>query len=384
MSSEIQSAVQPTLPSHSQLIAELRALRRAGLPRLRQIRYEGLAAAAVAAGITTTPGDIFEGIERLLAGAVDRLDGIRPGDGMPVPSPRRDEPADALARAAARSFGIPVGRGESANERRKAAALVYGVSTESFRHRQEVEVIAGMADAVLALARRASEPPPAPRPVTVSGPPQHFDGPAPQLPDGAPAIEVHLSAIELLRDIDILVSSENTYLEMSKTFSDTVSGALRRAASVRDEANAILDDPLNRELTSWLAERGRTGLQVPAGTVVPTGPGALAARGVRRIHHAAVAIPKQKGAGYEVREKSLAEAVAACFRVASAERDAYDPPLTSICFPVLGAGRGGLPRVQAARWLRWAVCDELSADPRWKVHLVTRVPGLVPVLRGAS
>ncbi|TDC63125.1 DUF5667 domain-containing protein, partial [Streptomyces hainanensis] len=40
--------------------------------------------------------------------------------------------------AAARSFGlVPGGRGAAAQDRRKAAALVYGVSTETFRKRQE-------------------------------------------------------------------------------------------------------------------------------------------------------------------------------------------------------------------------------------------------------
>jgi O-acetyl-ADP-ribose deacetylase (regulator of RNase III) len=185
---------------------------------------------------------------------------------------------------------------------------------------------------------------------------------------GGGTFTLHVSPIELLRDIDILVSSENVYLEMSKTFRRTVSGALRLAAAVRDGSGEITDDVLVRELAGWLHTHGRPGLPVRTGTVVPTPPGALASRGVRRIYHAAVAAPD--GDGYRVQGEIIARAVSECFAVARAERDRYEPGLSSICFPLLGAGHGGLPPAVSARWLRWAIRDELAHDPGWQVHVV--------------
>ncbi|MCX5161339.1 Appr-1-p processing protein [Streptomyces sp. NBC_00264] len=377
------------LPGAERLAAELRALRRPGLSGLRTLRPEALIRVAVAAGLCGGSGDEAAGVEMLLKAGVRHLGGrTLSADGTR---------GDPLARAAAHTFGLlPDWRGVSGQERRKAAAAVYGVTSERFRKSQEQEVIAELALAVLTVARSAITGPPAPVPAggpeeaapsvrtpdPVPDPPTRLTGPP--LPAAAVhRVTVHVASIELLRDIDILVSSENIYLEMSKTFRSTVSGSLRRAAAIRDEAGETVDDVLARELVEWMRAHGRSGLPVRPGTVVPTSPGALAQRGVRRIHHAAVASPTSDGHGYRVDPHVLAEAVSASFRLARAERDRYDPPLSSLCFPLLGAGHG-LPPEKAARWLCWAVHEELSRDPSWTVHLVAQRPELAKLLTAAS
>ncbi|MER5932057.1 macro domain-containing protein [Streptomyces sp. NPDC002054] len=386
------------LPSHARLTEELSALRRPGLAGLRRIRPEALGRAAAAAGYALGSADEAAGIEALLEAAVRRLaaapgpagGSVLPGGSVP-PGPPAEEAngrrADPLGRAAAHTFGLlPGRRGTSAQERRKAAAAVYGVTAERFRRGQEQEVIAELAGAVLALAREAAAGGPAGRredPEPLPDPPARAAGPA--LPPATlRRITVHVSSVELLRDIDILVSSENTHMEMSKTFRPTLSGALRRAAAIRNAGGEITDDVLTRELADWMRTHGRTGLPVQPGIVVPTSSGALAERGVRRIYHAAVVRPLGGGGRYQVDPQTLADAVAAAFAQANAERDEYDPPLASICFPLLGAGQGGLPPVKAARWLRWAVSEELSRHPDWTVHFVARRPELAQLLNDAS
>lgn len=389
----------PPLPGAERLAAELRALRRPGLSGLRTLRPEALIRVAVAAGLSGGFDDEAAGVETLLKAGVRHLGGrTLSADGTR---------GDPLARAAAHTFGLlPDWRGVSGQERRKAAAAVYGVTSERFRKSQEQEVIAELALAVLAVARAAiTGPPPSGLPGLpgLSGPPGPDGGgggPVTRTPEPVPdpptrltgpplsaaavhRVTVHVASIELLRDIDILVSSENIYLEMSKTFRSTVSGSLRRAAAIRDEAGETVDDVLARELVEWMRAHGRSGLPVRPGTVVPTSPGALAERGVRRIHHAAVASPTSDGHGYRVDPHVLAEAVSASFRLARAERDRYDPPLSSLCFPLLGAGHG-LPPEKAARWLCWAVHEELSRDPSWTVHLVAQRPELAKLLTAAS
>ncbi|WP_346166166.1 Appr-1-p processing protein [Streptomyces javensis] len=374
------------MPTYDQLLEELKGIRRPGLPDLRSIDRPALRAAAVAGGFCDGSDDAPAGIEALLKEAVRRL-GER----------------DLLGQAAAHTFGLlPDRRGAPAHDRRKTAAAVYGVTSERFRKHQEPQVIQQLAEAVLTVLR---EPPP-----LSGGPGSTGRSPGPgagaQLPGGPGAagqstlarsggsgrsgrsgqepplrvdsvpvdaqstFTLHVSPIELLRDIEVLVSSENVYLEMSKTFRPTVSGALRLAAAVRDPAGEIVDDVLARELAAWLRAHGRPGLPIRPGTVVPTSPGSLAARGVRRIYHAAVATPLDDT--YEVRPESIARAVSACFTLARAERDRYEPALSSICFPLLGAGRGGLAPAVSATWLRWAIRDELVRDARWRVHLVVR------------
>ncbi|RLV72684.1 Appr-1-p processing protein [Streptomyces rapamycinicus] len=378
-----QEPFESNLPTYDQLLEELKSIRRPGLPDLRSIDRPALRAAAVAGGFCDGSDDAPAGIEALLKEAVRRL-GER----------------DLLGQAAAHTFGLlPDRRGAPAHDRRKTAAAVYGVTSERFRKHQEPQVVQQLAEAVLTILR---EPPPlsgGPGPTGRSpGPGAGARLPAepsaagqstlarggrvsrigqepPLRVDSVPVdaqstFTLHVSPIELLRDIEVLVSSENVYLEMSKTFRPTVSGALRLAAAVRDPAGEIVDDVLARELAAWLRAHGRPGLPIRPGTVVPTSPGALAARGVRRIYHAAVATPLDDT--YEVRPESIARAVSACFALARAERDRYEPALSSICFPLLGAGRGGLAPAVSATWLRWAIRDELARDARWRVHLVVR------------
>lgn len=384
-----QEPLPPDLPTYDQLLNELKSIRRPGLADLRRTDRPALRAAAVAGGFCDGPDDAPAGIEALLKEAVRRL-----GEN------------GVLGRAAAHTFGLlPDRRGDAAADRRKLAAAVYGVSTEGFRKRQERDVMEQLAEAVLTVLRERlgfSGGQPTGGPLPSEGPYEHEqDGPRGQAGHGGQAgqggpggpggrragqepplrvdsvpvdarstFTVHVSPIELLRDIEVLVSSENVYLEMSKTFRPTVSGALRLAAAVRDPAGEIVDDVLARELAAWLRAHGRPGLPVRPGTVVPTSSGALAARGVRRIYHAAVATPEEDT--YQVRPETIARAVGACFALARAERDRYRPALSSICFPLLGAGRGGLAPAVSATWLRWAIRDELARDARWRVHLVVR------------
>ncbi|MFE1883548.1 macro domain-containing protein [Streptomyces diastatochromogenes] len=391
------------LPSYESLIDELRKLRHRGLPGLRHSSRDSLRMAAVAAGLCTGEQDEQTGIEALLGAAVRRLNG-----GHPV---RDDDSCDPLARAAAHTFGLfPARRGVPGTDRRKAAADVYGVTTERFRKRQEVDAVAELAAAVLAVAREGSageaagprtggpqEPvtlapttPPVHAPPAAAGfPPQRRPYPgarpgttAPVAPAGR--ITVRVCPIELVRDVDILVSSENTYLEMSKTFRSTVSGALRRAAALRDASGEIVDDVLAHELGVWLRTHGRAGVPVRPGTVVATSSGALAAQGVRRVHHAAIAAPVGDGDRYHVTPAVLAEAVRTTFELARRESEFLSLPMSSICFPLMGTGRGGLSVETAARALLGAIREELRQDPSWSVLVVTPEESHARTLMAAS
>ncbi|BFO19306.1 hypothetical protein SHKM778_56940 [Streptomyces sp. KM77-8] len=60
------------------------------------------------------------------------------------------------------------------------------------------------------------------------------------------------------------------------------------------------------------------------------------------------------------------------------ERDGFAPPLRSVCFPLLGAGRGGLsPQTSvSALWAALAAGTERERD----VHLVVRRPSLADLV----
>jgi O-acetyl-ADP-ribose deacetylase (regulator of RNase III) len=375
-----------------ELTAELRLLRKSGLVELRRLRLRAL-------------GDNPAHIESSLRAAVAAM-----GPGT-------------LAEAAAYTFGLAQGtRDWPAQDRRKRAAEVYGVSIERFRKQQERIVVEQVAEQLLALGADRVEPdraereagpgtgPQAPETHLGIGPPTHVqptgvapsaspaaDGPVPggrgaagglrigdefvlEYPVAkdsagrAARVTVHVLPIELVRNVDVLVGTSNVYFEVSRIFSNTVSASLRRAAARSDAAGRITDDVVQRELAAWVAARGGAGTAVPPGTVAATQPGSLAEQGVRRLYHAAIAIPTGSDEHYFVDASAVTRAVRGVFAVAARERDAFDPPLSSVCLPLFGAGRGGLELDQAISILWLAVAETLCRNPHWSVHFAVRRP----------
>lgn len=185
---------------------------------------------------------------------------------------------------------------------------------------------------------------------------------------------VHAGPVEELRNVQLLVSSENTYLEPARMFfSTTLSGHLRRAAARFDADGRIVQDVVADELGRWVHEHGRPGVPVPAGTVVPTSAGSLERVGVVRILHAAVIAPRTGVKGYDVPPDAVLRAVRRCFELAAQERAAAGAQVGSwgIQLPLFGAGDGGLSAASSFSILWHAVCAALRADPTWRVHLST-------------
>ncbi|MFC5754282.1 hypothetical protein [Actinomadura rugatobispora] len=343
---------------HDALVGELRAIRERGLLRLRDVRLPALAAAATALGLPVGDDLLPSSITRLLGEVVERLDG-------------------SLATATAYTLGVAPGtRDWPAHDRRQRAAQVYSVSVERFRKSHERMLLDNVAQEILALCAKetseAEEPEPAAPPLGSTSVVFDLPGRGRSTGVGGGRITVLCRPVETLRDVDVVVSSENVYLQMSKTYQSTLSGTLRNAAARWDGAGALTDDVLQRELQEWLRRRGRLGAAVAPGTVVPTGSGELAAQGIRRVYHAAVAIPRPRSHGYAIEPGAVVRAVRQAFALLRHERDQYDPPLRSLCFPLFGAGRGGLALETSWSYL-WAGLEaELGARDVPDVYLLTR------------
>jgi O-acetyl-ADP-ribose deacetylase (regulator of RNase III) len=259
-------------------------------------------------------------------------------------------------------------RDRPAQDRRRRAAQEYGVSVERFRKYHERIVIEQVAEAVLELcqpprpAQRPTAPPELTDPVHLE-----YSGAGGRFP-----VIVHVEPVELLRDIDVVVAPSNTYLEPPQPYKASVSAALRRAAAERGADGAVTGDVVGTELRAWLAEHARPGLPVSSGTVAATSAGALARQGVRRIYHAAIASPRPGTNDYDIEPASLTQAVHAVFATARSERQLFTPPLRSLAFPLLGAGRGGLAAATSFTWMWSAIEREMRADSSWLIHFVTR------------
>ncbi|WP_369263073.1 macro domain-containing protein [Streptomyces sp. R35] len=340
-----------SLPDPASLLAELKEVRRAGLVRLRGRTLPALESAAEAVTAARSPGAAVEALLRL---AVSRLD------------------AGTLRTAAEYTLGLAQGtRDWPASSRRARAASVYGVSVERFRKDHEVMVLGQVAEHVLRLVPQETEVPGAEEDEWGVGTHRFVSVRA-----GGRQVRLtlHVHPVDLLRDVDVVVSPANVHLALPEQFKSSVAASLRRAAAVRGVTGDVLDDPVHDELRKWAARQGIAGRPVLPGTVAATSSGALAGQGVRRIYHAAVAVPRAGTNDYDVLPADVTRAVSRALALLAEECDRHAPPLRSVCFPLLGSGRGGLPyRVSlAAIWA--AVEAELARGAQWDVHFVVRTP----------
>jgi O-acetyl-ADP-ribose deacetylase (regulator of RNase III) len=346
---------EPEPPQVADVLADLRLLRERGLVRIRHTELAALHRAASLAPAVLEAGPESTGpraIEALVRAAVANLGGGQ------------------LGAAAEHTFGLNRGgRDRTAQDRRLRAAQEYGVSQERFRKHHERIVLEQVAEEILELCR----PGPA-QPRDVAGPQElareiRLEGRSGTV--RFPVL-VHVEPVELLRDIDVLVAPSNVYLEMPQPYKASVSAALRRASARHGPDGAVVADEVADELRSWVQRHGRPGMPVAAGTVAPTSAGALADQGIRRIYHAAVTTPRPGTNDYDVMPVAVTQAVHAAFALARSERAGFTPPLRSLGFPLLGAGRGGLDPATSFAWIWTALEREIAQDNSWTLHFITR------------
>jgi hypothetical protein len=379
-------------PSHADLVEDLRRMRAKGLLGLRDLTLPALTAAA---GVVhgREPDSIDASmLEEVLRKAVDALG--------------REEPG----LAAQYLFGLVQGTaGRRPVDLRERAATEYRLSVETFRKEPERRLIARVADEIIRLCLSATRPDDDRLGPAGNGPgtsvqvalaraienlaslaePEDSDhyrverfGPF-ELTIGSVSarITIDLGAVEELRDVHLVVSSENTYLEPDRRFMSTLSAQLREAASTRDTEGIVVSDPVAEELAAWVRAHGRPGNPHEPGIVAITSAGELARQGVRRLFHAAVVVPRREGKGYDVPAGGIRRAIDTCFALARAER-AVQPDIDSIAIPLFGAGDGGLGTAGSFSRLWPTLSAQLQADPSWHVHLTTwTVTETVGVLR---
>lgn len=350
-----------TEPAVDELIADLRVLRERGLVRLRHTDLAVLrSVVAQISGLPSVLGSAAAGsepagpltVEGVLRAAVESIGG---GD---------------LAAAAMATFGLDRGaRDRPAPDRRRRAAQVYGVSVERFRKHHERIVIEQIAEEILLLltqSRRSFAPLPAsPEPrsqVSLSGRVRGADL----------RIVVRTEPVELLSDVDIVVIPTNSYMELPQYFKSSISATVRRMAAVKNADGQLVLDVVADDLLAWISKYGRPGLPVAAGAVAPTASGEMARRGIRRLYHVAVVTPRPATNDYVVDPAAIAEGVRNVLSVAGAERTLFSPPLRSVAFPLLGAGRGGLDPAVSIDWLWSALENEIVEASLWELQFFAR------------
>lgn len=354
-------AADPVEPAVDELVADLRVLRERGLVRLRHTDLTVLRlVAAQLSGSSWALGSSTAGseptgqltVEAVLRAAVESLGG------------------GELASAAMATFGLDRGaRDRSAADRRRRAAQVYGVSVERFRKHHERIVMEQIAEEMLMLLTQSRAPV---MPPNVSPEPSSRTILSGRVRGADLRIAVRIEPVELLSDIDIVVVPTNSYMEPPQYFKSSISATVRRMAAVKNSDGQVAVDVVAHDLTSWISKYGRPGLPVAAGTVAPTAPGEMTRQRIRRLYHVAVVTPRPSTNSYVVEPAAIAEGVRNIFAIASAERALFSPPLRSVAFPLLGAGRGGLDPAVSFDWLWSALEQEIAQASLWDLEFFTR------------
>lgn len=139
--------------------------------------------------------------------------------------------------------------------------------------------------------------------------------------------------------VDVVVTSENTDLNLGSISGTSLSGRMRRLAAVFDSGGRVVHDPLEEDVDKWKAAVGHSG-PYKLGLCVPASPYNAETRGVRAIIHAITL--EKRGSGINLIDERANKSV-----VEFAIRYCKDNGFTSVFFPIFGLGSGSIDRNEA-------------------------------------
>jgi ADP-ribose pyrophosphatase len=171
--------------------------------------------------------------------------------------------------------------------------------------------------------------------------------------------------IARVEGVDVWVNSENEDMMMDRFIGKTISANIRYLGAHKDRDNNVREDTIADALRKKLGRR----LHVKIAEVIETGPGALAARGVRRILHVATVKGMGAGQGVTATLSDLARCTEEVLSHVHREnqgfwwRKFFRKTDESILIPMFGAGDGGLQVEQVADKIITQAVDFFRAQP---------------------
>ena len=179
-------------------------------------------------------------------------------------------------------------------------------------------------------------------------------------------IIIRTGTIRQVRNIDVVVNSENTAMALARIYDPSMSGTLRYLDADLRSDGYVEKDWMAEQLAAEIKKQNAT-LPVMAGTVFVTPTNKLAAKGIRYIFHAAV-VKGEVGAGYQPVIELLDVCIQNCYQHFAdiATKDA----MTTILFPLLGAGSGKLSPLQSANIILPQIIQCMGDTPQVKTTYI--------------
>lgn len=171
-----------------------------------------------------------------------------------------------------------------------------------------------------------------------------------------------------VKDVSVWVNSENEDMIMDRFIGRSISANIRYLGAGKDESNNVTEDIINDELISAIGHRR----PVRIGTVIETGPGALAAtHGVQAVFHVATVRGVGAGQGFRADLNDLARCTKNVLHRVHERNQRFrlirrmfgGRDCRSIVIPMLGAGDGGLQIEQVVPKLFTAAVNYFEENP---------------------
>jgi O-acetyl-ADP-ribose deacetylase (regulator of RNase III) len=201
-------------------------------------------------------------------------------------------------------------------------------------------------------------------------------------------ILIRTGNIRSVRDIDVIVNSENTDMLLARFYERSLSATLRYMDAIKGMDGRVVQDSLAESLSKVIQENNIR-LPVQAGVVIPTGTAGLQENGIRYVFHVA-AVQGSVEAGYEPVTSQLPTCIDNVFSTArrinkelSETKDAV--PLQSMLFPLLGAGTAKLSPHESADIMLAQIVACLESTPAIKkVYLLAFIESHRTAMRNAA
>jgi O-acetyl-ADP-ribose deacetylase (regulator of RNase III) len=194
-------------------------------------------------------------------------------------------------------------------------------------------------------------------------------------------VRIQTGALKDIRNIDVIVSSENTDLQPARFYDRSMSGALRYLDAEKNKMSLrVRRDAYLESLTVAITHQ-EVELPVLPGSVLPVPTTGLREQGVKYVFHAAV-VEGKVGQGYLASETAIGDAIRNCF-ARFAELSAQDQ-VQSILFPMFGVGSGRLGEDGAAEEIVSAIDKEMRATSAKVVCLYAFVEAHRVAFRNAA
>lgn len=175
-----------------------------------------------------------------------------------------------------------------------------------------------------------------------------------------------------LGQVDVIVNSENDYMQMARFFeSHTLSSTLRRAGAY-DKRWRFLDDTIQKELDSQVKLHYDVP-PIPLGQVLVTSAGhpdsQLVKQGIRYIFHVSTNRVNTAQHPFTI-DPIRGDAIRTCVKNCLNKISEVDNTIQTIAFPILGTGANGLTISEVVGYMMRGMLQFIRADDQTNLHTI--------------